>query len=151
MERLGYINYEYQTAAGVDLGPAKGWMFGIDGKKQDITLLSGNNWTLSEPARKLPPWPCVLEGVSLHFFDGTTTPGYPLVGQWAELGIVLDKSTYLSLHSGYSDDSGRIRWSGRIHSHIGFIIMFGANAVPAADTTVCRVAILYTEEVRALT
>jgi len=147
MKRVGYINHTEQSAIGADLGPA-GWVFGRDGLKQNVALWDGTDWSLHAVVTTLPPWSVVLEAMSVQAYDGTTQPGYPLSGYWYEFGVLLDPSTYMPLHAGYTDDAGRLRWQGRIHSHRGFILVFGNNAVATLDTAMTRFQALYTEEVR---
>jgi len=146
MERLGYIVYQAQSGAGSDQGPAA-WAFDRNNKKHNVSLWSGTDYSLAIPTL-IPPWPIILEAMSVQVYDGTTQPGYPISGFWFEFGILLDQSTYMPVKAGYSDDAGRLRWTGRLHSHLGPILVFGNNGVAGTDTVITRFQALYTEEVR---
>lgn len=146
MKRLGYIHHNEAFAGAVDMGPV-GRVFGQSGKSQAVSLWDGADWSLHLPSTSLPPWNIVVEAMSVQAYDGTTQPGYPISGQWYEFGVILDPSTYMPIYAGYTDDAGRLRWNGQIHSHRGIILVIGNNAVTALDSLMLRFQALYTEEV----
>jgi len=145
MERLGHLFYQVRGGAGVDLGPAA-WVFGRDNKRLVSTLWSGTDWSLALPSG-VPPWPIKLEAMAVHLYDGTVQPGYALTGYWFEFGILQDQTHYIPFHAGYTDDAGRVRWSGSLHSDLGLVLAIGNNSIAGADNAILRVQAAYTQEV----
>lgn len=143
MRRLGYIAYSEAFTA--TLGP-KAWLFGRDMPKQNVNLWTGTDWSLALP-RAVPPWPIELEAMAVHLYDATDKPGYAYTGAWFEFGVLLDGSTYMPIHAGYTDDAGRLRWTGKVHSHRAVLLVIGNNPVTAGKSAHCRFQAQYLEEV----